>query len=170
MQREELNPIAAMIELRKRILQGRKRLQFSTDSFWYTAQGKEMEINEIRQTAKHLLQDAGIRDSKPYHIKHAAITWLDKQGIPSDQLIRFVRHAQSSTTYMEYYLSEDQGAECTQVIERTVLEKESGKGGVWESTSENGIDEDIEREQRETTSSHRKKYAPRQRRRRHSVA
>jgi hypothetical protein len=94
------------------------------------------------------MRDAGINDNKPYHIKHATISWLHKQGVSTDQIVRFIRHALGSTTYLQYYLSEDLGEACTRLMERTALpddrvdEREApqenevarGEGDAWEST------------------------------------
>jgi integrase len=80
-----------------------------------------MKRSDLGETAKKLLQQAGIDETRPYHIKHAAVTWLSKQKTPPDWIVRFLRHKQSSTVYVDYYLSEDMGATCNATIERTAL-------------------------------------------------
>jgi hypothetical protein len=147
MRNEAIDPIKAMCELRRRVRKATEKLERQTDTFWCDVKGNVMSMCEIRQSVRHLMRDAGIIDNRPYHIKHATISWLHKQNVPTDQIFRFIRHAMGSTTYLEYYLSEDLGAACTQVIEKTALLGEHGseetttlgkeemdnKGGVWES-------------------------------------
>jgi hypothetical protein len=116
-----IDPIKAMCELRERVRKQRERCEMQSDSFWYNADGSAMTYEEIRHAAQRLMLDAGIHDHRAYHIKHATISWLHKKGVPSDQIIRFIRHSLGSTTYMEYYLSEDLGEQCTRVIESTAL-------------------------------------------------
>jgi hypothetical protein len=67
------------------------------------------------------MSEAGINDGRAYHIKHATISWLHHQNVQTDQIVRFIRHSMGSTTYMEYYLSEDLGKKCAGVIENTAL-------------------------------------------------
>jgi hypothetical protein len=143
-----IDPVKAMRELRDRVLRLKRKYEMRSDTFWCDVKGNVMRIDEIRTAAQQLLTDAGIKDRRAYHIKHATISWLHKQGVPADQIIRFIRHALGSTTYMEYYLSEDLGAKCTGILESTALlgdqrkdgddphekEETSQQGGAWESS------------------------------------
>jgi site-specific recombinase XerD len=121
MQRIEINPINAMTELRKRIRRKRKKMHSKEDTFWYTDKWEVMTTPQLRQAAKELMQDAGISDDRPYHIKHATITWLKKNGASADEIRRLARHVPGSTVYLENYLSEDMGIECNKLIEQTTL-------------------------------------------------
>jgi integrase len=121
MQHIGMDTITAMKELRMRIRKKRKTKHKEEDTFWYDEAWHVMTTNEIREAAKQLLHQAGISEPRPYHIKHAAVTWLSKQGVPADWIVRFLRHRPSSTVYVDYYLSEDMGAMCNRTIERTVL-------------------------------------------------
>jgi hypothetical protein len=121
MRTETIDPILAMIELRVRVRRLREMCEIQKDTFWYNANGIIMRYEDIRHAAQQVLSDAGIHDHRAYHIKHATISWLHSHGVSSDKIIRFIRHALGSTTYMEYYLSEDLGEQCTGIIESTAL-------------------------------------------------
>jgi hypothetical protein len=121
MQTVGIDPVKAMLELRKRVRAHRAMYEMHKDTFWYTETGNLMRYEDIRRAAQQLMSDAGISDRRAYHIKHATISWLHHQNVPTDQIIRFIRHALGSTTYMEYYLSEDLGKKCTSVIENTAF-------------------------------------------------
>jgi site-specific recombinase XerD len=120
MQHMEIDPVVAMQELRQRVRKKKKTRHLIDDTFWYNERWSMMSMCEIRQAAKQLLLDAGIDETRPYHIKHATVTWLSKQGIAADRIVRFIRHALGSTVYVQHYLSEDLGEMCTKVIESTV--------------------------------------------------
>jgi site-specific recombinase XerD len=148
MQFDDINPIEAMKELRKRIRRKRRNRHQEEDTFWYTGDWKVMSEIHIRQAALHLMQDAGIQDHRPYHIKHASVTWLKKKGATAGEIRRLCRHEPGSTVWMENYLSEDMGVACNRLIERAICDddsesnsdnpEEKGRdgqgGGVWEST------------------------------------
>jgi hypothetical protein len=104
---------------------------------------------EIREAAKQLMQQAGIDDNRPYHIKHAAITWLKKQRTAPDTIVRFSRHAPASSTYMDYYLSEDFGATCSQIIERTAIRDDATSNSASETAE--GEEEQEESQEKRTT-------------------
>jgi hypothetical protein len=144
MHHQAIDPIRAMSELRERVSKVKEELGMQSDTFWCDVRGNVLSIEQIRHAAQHLLLDAGIRDTRAYHIKHATISWLHKQGVPAAQIIRFIRHALGSTTYMEYYLSDDLGEKCTSIIEDTTMledtrstirasDKERDIGDAWES-------------------------------------
>jgi site-specific recombinase XerD len=116
-----INTIAAMKDLRERIRTKRKEKHKEEDTFWYDEHWNVMNRKEISIAAKQLLHQAGIDETRPYHIKHAAVTWLSQHGVAPDWIVRFLRHKQSSTVYVDYYLSEDMGAMCNRTIERTAL-------------------------------------------------
>jgi hypothetical protein len=118
---KQIDPVLAMIELRRRIRTNIKTKHWKENTFLYNENWTVMAIAEIRDAAKHLLQTSGIDEDRPYHIKHAAITWLKKQRTAPDDIIRFTRHSPASTTYMDYYLAEDFGAACSEIIERTAM-------------------------------------------------
>jgi hypothetical protein len=144
MHHQAIDPIRAMSELRERVSKVKEELGIQSDTFWCDVRGNVLTIEQIRHAAQLLLLDAGIRDRRAYHIEHATISWLHKQGVPAAQIIRFIRHSLGSTTYMEYYLSDDLGEKCTSIIEdTTMLEdtestveesvKEIDTGDAWES-------------------------------------
>jgi hypothetical protein len=128
MQHDAINPVAAMIELRKRIRKRKRSKHLIEDTFWYNDKWEVMRVDEQRAAAKRLLLDAGIDEHHPYHIKHAMVTWLSKQGIAADRIVRFIRHALGSTVYVQHYLAEDLGAACTKVIDDSVLSGEADRG------------------------------------------
>jgi site-specific recombinase XerD len=130
MKNVHIDPIIAMKELRRRIRQERKGKHRQEDTFWYTKEWTVMTETHLRQAALHLLQDAGIADNKPYHIKHATITWLKKKGISADEIRRLARHAPTSTVYLENYLSEDMGIACNEMIEKTMWDDDSERNCV----------------------------------------
>jgi hypothetical protein len=125
-QHSEIDPVLATKELRTRISKRKRKEMKKDNSFWYTERWNVMTVAEIRDAAKQLLQQAGIEENRPYHLKHAAITWLRKQRISSDDIVRFGRYAPGSTTYLDFYLSEDFGKTCGETMERTAFnEKDS---------------------------------------------
>jgi hypothetical protein len=64
------------------------------------------------------------------------VTWLSKQGIAADRIVRFIRPALGSTVYVQHYLSEDLGATCTKIIENTVFSSNAeGKEGKRKTVS-----------------------------------
>jgi hypothetical protein len=150
-QNDNINPIKAMSELRERVRKKREMCEMKSNTFWYTPTATVMSYNEIRHAAQLLLLAAGIRDRRPYHIKHATISWLYKQHVPSEQIIRFIRHALSSTTFLEYYLSDDLGERCTGVIERTTMLMEMG--GALEIEASDGEDREGGSDENDTLSS-----------------
>jgi transcriptional regulator of met regulon len=121
MEHGEIDPVKAMTELRRRIRKKKRTTYRRDDTFWYDEQWNVMRTDELRAAAKQLLIEAGIDEHRPYHIKHAMVTWLSKQGIEADRIVRFIRHALGSTVYVQHYLAEDLGEKCTKVIESTVL-------------------------------------------------
>jgi site-specific recombinase XerD len=149
-QTESIDPIRAMIEMRERVRRMHLQPTKQDDFFWYDERGKAMSIDEIRGAALDLMHAAGIHDARAYHIKHATVSWLHKQGVPADQIIRFIRHALGSTTYMQYYLSEDLGERCTGIIDSTTMlddqdsaisenQRERNAGDVWENSPQAAI-------------------------------
>jgi integrase len=116
MKDKKLDQIQAMKELRKRITRKRWKNRSVSGTFWRNDDGSTMTTEFLRKKAQNLLSAAGIRDT-PYHIKHATIRWLYKKGVPADRIVRFMRHAQASTTFVDYYLNEELGAACSAVLE-----------------------------------------------------
>jgi site-specific recombinase XerD len=116
-----INTIAASKDLRQRIRKKRKEKHKEEDTFWYDKEWNVMKRKDITEAEQQLLKQAGINETRPYHIKHAAVTWLSQHGVAPDWIVRFLWHKQSSTVYVDYYLSEDKGAMCNKTIERTLL-------------------------------------------------
>jgi site-specific recombinase XerD len=93
-----IDPIRAMQELKRRMQKKRWQTPTPTDSFRRTEKGNVMKAEDVRLQTKEFLRESGIPETCPYHIKHATITWLYRNGVTSDRIVRCIRHAHSSTT------------------------------------------------------------------------
>jgi integrase len=118
----KLDPVKAMVDLRKKMKSKRWSLRSRSGTFWRNNDGSEMKAEHLRKRVQLLLTAAGISDT-PCHVKHATITWLHRQRVPPDRIVQFMRHAQSSTTYVDYYLNEDLGKACTVTIDTSAATK-----------------------------------------------
>jgi integrase len=108
---EHLDPVRALVELRKRIL-ARVNAGVELRTFWFKEYGGEispMSYNDVRVAAVGVLQAAGISDRRPYHIKHAVLTCLDEAGASAKEIASFARHSFDSMSAYKHYVSYDGG-------------------------------------------------------------
>jgi integrase len=114
-----LNPVAALVELRKRIFGMDKK----AISFWYrVVDGKlvSLSYNELRKAAVELLFAAGIQEKKPYHIKHAVLTYLDRNGVSAQGIAAFARHKFGSMMQYKHYIAWDHGKSSADLLVNAV--------------------------------------------------
>jgi site-specific recombinase XerD len=124
MQDSQLDPLAAMRALRQRMMIKRWiNRRKPMGSFWRQENGQTMTPEHLRAQVKQLLAEAGIQESSPYHLKHATMSYLHKQGATADDLRRLARHTHSSNAYTDFYLNEDFGASCSRMIENAITPK-----------------------------------------------
>jgi hypothetical protein len=119
-----LNPIEVLLELRDRLL---LKVKEPPCSCWLKP-GKEGDLvplsyNELRQAALRIMMAAGIKDKRPYHIKHAVLTCLDAAGATMKDIAAFARHKFGSMAAFQHYISYDGGKKS---VERLI---ENVKGG-----------------------------------------
>ena len=77
-----LDPIRHLLELRDRIRQRKGETDCMEETgFWMKENGKRMSYDAIRSTCVRTMAAAGIRDTHGYHLKHAAITELERHGV-----------------------------------------------------------------------------------------
>jgi site-specific recombinase XerD len=108
MNEPHLDPVAALIELKKRI----KEYDEREKRFWCKVVDGKLEAlsyNEIKKVVTEVLTEAGIDEKRPYHIKHAVLTRLDKIGLTARDIATFARHRFESMTAYKHYLSSDRG-------------------------------------------------------------
>jgi hypothetical protein len=65
--------------------------------------------SRIRAVAKRTLKLAGIDDSRPYHIKHATVSYLYSPRMPPEKIAQFLRQKVDSFTFFKHYCSNDMG-------------------------------------------------------------
>jgi hypothetical protein len=126
---ERLNPVAALCELRERVKVWYEAQAKMYETLWHKyVRGKlvPLSYNELRSAVRSVLQDAGIRESRPYHIKHATMTSLNQKGAPANELANFARHKHGSMIAYQNYVSND-----------------GGKKGVLRLVNEDGEDDSI---------------------------
>jgi site-specific recombinase XerD len=108
MDEPHLDPVTALIELKRRI----KEYDEREKRFWCKVVDGKLEAlsyNEIRKVVTEVLTEAGIDEKRPYHIKHAVLTRLDKKGLSAKDIATFARHRFESMTAYKHYLSSDKG-------------------------------------------------------------
>jgi site-specific recombinase XerD len=109
---KHLDTLGMLSELHSRI-QGRIGDDINRyNTFWF----KEvvdlllpMTYNEVRLAAAQVLDTAGIKEHHPYHIKHATLTFLSRQGVPAAEITAFARHSYGSMSANAFYTSWDNG-------------------------------------------------------------
>jgi site-specific recombinase XerD len=109
-----LDPIAHLVELRKRVRQ--MRYAKTNKSFWVRRNGKEMGEGAIRKASARMMAAAGIKDKRSYHLKHATATELMDRRIEPEKIRSFLRHSQSSKALMKNYVDLHNNAECVEVL------------------------------------------------------
>jgi hypothetical protein len=125
---EHLNLVTALCELKERV------------SSWYTAQMRVCETlwhkhvrgklvplsyNELRTAVRSVLQDAGICENRPYHIKHATMTSLNEKGASANELANFARHKHGSMIAYQNYISNDGGKKGVSLLVNECSENDS---------------------------------------------
>jgi hypothetical protein len=70
----------------------------------------------IRALAKKTLSDAGIDETRPYHIKHATVSFLYGLRMPPEKIAMFLRQKVDSFTFFKHYVSNDLGRQCAASI------------------------------------------------------
>jgi site-specific recombinase XerD len=112
-----LDPVRALVELRKRIRQDQSFVVGKCESFWQKKIRNSwilMSYDEVRRAAANVLQRAGINDKRPYHIKHAVLTCLNENGASAKDIAAFARHRYESMTLYKHYISYDGGKSSVQ--------------------------------------------------------
>jgi hypothetical protein len=107
-----LDTLGTLIELRNRLRSRLCQQSDSIPSFWYKEEGTclvRMTYNEVRGAAKCVLEAAGINEHRPYHIKHATLTFLAEQNVPHEEVTAFARHSYGSMASRAFYTSWDDG-------------------------------------------------------------
>jgi hypothetical protein len=119
-----LSPVAALIELRNRI----RQLKKDANSFWYKLVDSQLMLlsyNELRGAALEVLAAAGINDRRPYHIKHAVLTYLDKNGVSAQGIAAFARHKFGSMMAFKHYISYDGGKSSSKILMNAVRKEKN---------------------------------------------
>jgi site-specific recombinase XerD len=110
---DALDPVRALSELKSRISVFQSENDPPSRTFWHKQVGKKLiklSYNEIRAAAVRVLAAAGIQEKRPYHIKHAVLTCLDKNGASAKDIASFARHRFGSMSAYQHYVSYDGGA------------------------------------------------------------
>jgi hypothetical protein len=105
-----LDTLSLLIELYNRIKSHFKEHD-SPKSLWFKNVGslQPLTYEEMRNAASSVLSDANIKEHRPYHIKHATLTFLAEQNVPNEEITAFARHTFGSTAAQAFYRSWDQG-------------------------------------------------------------
>jgi site-specific recombinase XerD len=117
-----LDPIMALVELRRRI----REIDPKANSFWQHLDNDKLRLlsyNEIRESATRILLEAGIKETRPYHIKHAVMTCLDENGVSAKDIAAFARHRFESMTAYKHYVSYDGGKKSVGIIASSIKKK-----------------------------------------------
>jgi hypothetical protein len=107
-----LDPVDALWTLRSKVyglLAARKEKPLG---FWYKSVNEEyvrLTYDGIRAAAVLILHQAGIRENRPYHIKHAVLTCLHESGTSAKDIAAFARHRLESMAAYHHYISYDAG-------------------------------------------------------------
>jgi hypothetical protein len=111
--------------------------QVKIPSFWYKEEEMtliRMSYNEVREAAKSVLLAAGIND-RPYHIKHASLTFLAQQKVPNEEVTAFARHSYGSMSSRAFYTSWDDGkalaSKFVSVLETDLPRSNAVAGGLY---------------------------------------
>jgi integrase len=107
-----LDPIGALWTLRSRIYALQAVGNKKPTSFWFSLLDKEyipLSYDGVRLAAMRILHQAGINESRPYHIKHAVLTCLHEGGASAKDIAAFARHRFESMAAYQHYISYDGG-------------------------------------------------------------
>jgi hypothetical protein len=109
---EHLDTLNMLLELKSRI-QNKIGDDFEKhNTFWFKEIGDNilpMAYDEVRQSAAEVLKLAGIDEPRPYHIKHAVLTFLSQRNVPPAEVTAFARHSYGSMAASAFYTSWDNG-------------------------------------------------------------
>jgi hypothetical protein len=109
---EHLNLVEALCELKDRVNSWYIGQNQVCETLWHKLVGSSLfplKYEELRLAVRNVLGKAGICDNRPYHIKHAAMTWLNSRGASASELANFARHKHGSMTAYQNYISNDGG-------------------------------------------------------------
>jgi integrase len=116
---KQLDTVCALYELKKRILEFSTKNKVIYNSFWYKYVSGKLRLltyDELRGEAKKILVAAGIKDNRPYHIKHAVLTCLHENGASAKDIAAFARHRFESMAAYQHYVSYDGGRASVQKL------------------------------------------------------
>jgi hypothetical protein len=114
-----LDILSMLTELRERIREKNREALDKYNTFWFIETAKDlrpMTYNELRAAAAQVLESAGIEDHQPYHIKHATLTFLSRQGVTPEEITAFARHNYGSNAANTFYISWDNGRKLAKKI------------------------------------------------------
>jgi site-specific recombinase XerD len=83
---------------------------------WLRDDGTVMSEQALRNASKAAMQDAGIKDSRSYHLKHMAATELMDKGVDPEKIRSFMRHKKSSNYLLDNYVDNHNSKECVDVL------------------------------------------------------
>ena len=107
MPEQALDPCRHLLELRKRIRQlKQERKCMEGTGFWMEENGKKMSYEKIRKAAEAMMRAAGIVD-RPGHLKHAAVSELQRRAATPEEIAAFARHKQRDVWAARYWDSKN---------------------------------------------------------------
>jgi integrase len=107
-----LDPLSALWILRSAVYAFSALKKEKPVGFWYRLVDKEyipLTYDGMRLAAARVLQQAGIEENRPYHIKHAVLTCLHESGCSAKDIAAFARHRFESMAAYHHYISYDGG-------------------------------------------------------------
>jgi hypothetical protein len=76
--------------------------------------GTEYGSPQIRDLVKYTMGRTGIDDKRPYHIKHATVSYLYSLHLPPEKIAQFLRQKVDSFTFFKHYCTNDMGRQCAE--------------------------------------------------------
>jgi hypothetical protein len=126
---QHLDTLNMLLELKRRIHSKIEDNLSNHNTFWYNEIGgsiSPMSYNEVRQSAAEVLELAGINETRPYHIKHAVLTFLAEQKVSPAEVTAFARHSYGSMAATAFYTSWDNGkAISNKIVEAAGVNRKS---------------------------------------------
>jgi hypothetical protein len=99
-----LDPIRHLVELKKRLRRKKVEIEgMKSTRFWIREDGSEMSYDMIRRAAVSTMVQAGITDGRSYHLKHAAVSELERLQVRPESIAAFARHKQGSVVWASNY-------------------------------------------------------------------